>query len=354
MMTSSVAAVTMTAPSGKNCWTNTFNMLVSEVKLAISSSPLLQKQRTYVLCANTVFQVGLVDYGSLTPVGAGGYALIAINPNMHIKCQIPGTCTFKGSAAFLTNLENNNDVYTFVSDQGMSSLPSKYRVDSSNLLVEGLVFRGASDKSMNERGTVRLRGFGLNMQIKDCLWTRTDSSNPPYAGIDMFRSDDYGPTIQGGGKLQASLLLSDCTFRNNVFKYAVILVSDWYWWNDLTSPSHRITIANSVITDNVLKYYDHSESWNPYYSAILSLRASVCNLTNVVVKNNSMKRGRAAVVVVNSPSITAKKVNFGNNTIAVHQGLGCTDVARVKATRTEKGYQNIVFVDKDLGCTEFS
>jgi hypothetical protein len=294
-----------------------------------------------------------VEYGNLTPVGAGGYALIILNPNMHIKCQIPGTCTFKGASAFLTTLESNNDIYTFVSAQGLGKVPNKFLVDSSNLLVEGLVFRGASDKTIDQHATVQLRGYGINMKFKSCLWAQTDAAHPPFAGIDMFRTDNYGEKIQGGGSLQSSLLLYDCTFRNNAFKYAVIHVNDWYWWNNLTLPSHKLTMEKTSITGNTIEYF--GASGQPYYSAVVTLRAAICNFTNVAIKDNTLQRARAAIVIVNSPTIKSKKMKLGNNSIKVHQGLGCTDVARVKATRTElAGNQNIVFKNKDLGCTEYA
>jgi hypothetical protein len=102
-------------------------------------------------------------------------------------------------------------------------LPDGYFVDSSNLIVEGLVFRGASDSGTvkgNVFSNVQLGGPGVNITIKDCLWTKQDTEYPPYGGLTLFRPSRENVT-SGSDNIYLDLALSElyvqeqrlCIFR---------------------------------------------------------------------------------------------------------------------------------------------
>ena len=120
---------------------------------------------------------------------------------MRIMCEKPGTCIFQGGLYQLLNLDSNTMLEMYMSSRGLPpSLPDGYVADSSNLMVEGLVFRGASDTSEYAPmySNVFLTGPGGNMTIKDCLWTEQDATRPPSAGVTLYRTTP-GVNIYGNG-----------------------------------------------------------------------------------------------------------------------------------------------------------
>jgi hypothetical protein len=197
----------------------------------------------------------------MVPVG-GGFPIVVINPNMRIMCEKPATCIFQGGLYQLLNLDTNTMLEMYLASRGLTSLPDGYVADSSNLLVEGLVFRGASDTSEYAPfySNVFLTGPGVNMTIKNCLWTEQDTRHPPSAGITLYRSTPgVNISSNGGSTLYSSLVVQNCTFRNNVFSYAAIEVDDDSISNDTESSQSpplplmvALTMEDSVMEDNVI------------------------------------------------------------------------------------------------------
>lgn len=72
--------------------------------------------------------------------------MIIVNPNFHLKCEDPGTCIFSGGTQALTTLPTSDIglAAAFVGSLGLT-LPEGWLPESSNLLVEGIVFEGGSD-----------------------------------------------------------------------------------------------------------------------------------------------------------------------------------------------------------------
>ena len=89
--------------------------------------------------------------------------------------------------------------------------------------MEGLVIRGMSDNSGADGGqpSVSRTGFGRNMTIKSCL--QANVALPPVSAIGIARPVEYGLSNEERGSLLASLLLDNCTARDDVFSYAVML-----------------------------------------------------------------------------------------------------------------------------------
>jgi hypothetical protein len=318
--------------------------------LAVNSSTLLQAQRTYVLCANTTFNVGLLEEGAIQPVG-GGFPLAIANPNMHIKCQVPGTCILEGNAPVVISLFNATLLAAFLNSQNAPPLPADYRIDTSNLLVEGLVFREILDRRKGGAPIVNLPGFGRNMTIKNCLWKQANASFPPQAAISLVRPAPYGPTIQGGGSLYSSLLLDNCTFRDNVFDTYLMYVQ--VGLENLTLPSLKVTMVNVVVEGNsvLAKFRDNSLTTQAGASTLFDFRDSMVGLTDLVIKNNTMKSTRAAIVLTNS-YFGYSNLRFGRNVIEQNVGRkNCTDVARI--TRFKNASAKGGYSIRDTGCIEF-
>jgi hypothetical protein len=269
---------------------------------------------------------------------------------MHIKCQVPGTCTFTGIAPALTTLPNSTEIAGLLQSNGYPPLPNASRVDSSNLLVEGLVFDRMTGETINRtRSIVDLGGFGLNMKIKDCLWTQANATFPPYAAIELTRGSESGVIRLGGGSLQKSLELNNCTIRDNVFNYAIVTVSDGYIAN-LTAPSQKLTVENSLFEKNTIKSmaFEGGVAYSSAYSGCFSIRSAILNCASVMFNNNTMIAARGAVVLVDT-ELSATRFRFQSNSILTPLGRKCTDVARLKTTVKSS---NVSYVD--VGCREYT
>ena len=304
-------------------------------QLAATESPLLQDNRTYTVCANTTFVVGALDVGSATPVG-GGFPLFAVNPNMELICEVPGTCVFTGYAPLLSNSLNITVTNAFLVSQGLPPLPSDFTPDSSELLVQGMTFRNASDATDNSTAAVvELYGSGTDMTFQDCLWEEASASNPPRSALFYMHLND---TAHG------SLLLDDCTFRSNTFHYAVIRIDDET--KALTATSTGLSMTNVRIHDNNITSKSHETKPTYYvYSGVMVLYNTRGNITDLEVKNNAMVKARGAVVLINS-DIEFDDTTFEGNTRSIGLGLQCSHVAHVSLTTDCDGDESYV----DMGC----
>ena len=318
--------------------------------LAVTSSALLQVQRTYILCANSTFTIGLLTTGSLQPVG-GEFPLTVMNPNMHVLCQAPGTCVFEGNPPAIFSLVNSTLLAAFLKSQNSPPLPAGYRVDASNLLVDGLVFRRMTDENKeSSQSIVSLPGFGHNMTIKNCLWKQANATSPPFSAIALHRIEDYGVSNQGRGSLYSSLLLDNCTIRDNVFGFSVMYAQVDF--KNFTLPSHKVTIVNSEFERNKIlsNYQRDSKIVQVEAAAVFYLRDSTTEFTNVLIKNNTIKRTLAAIVLTNS-YFSYSNLRFQHNVILERFGLNCTDVARITRFRNASSSTGFSFIES--GCIEF-
>jgi hypothetical protein len=116
----------------------------------IFNPTLYDQQRTYIMCPISI-AIGTVDLvaaagGNFAAVG-GDFPLIVINPNLHIKCLVPGTCTFQGGQEQIATLQEDTSlVALFVQAAAPGlSLPVGYALDTSNLLIEGMIFTQSND-----------------------------------------------------------------------------------------------------------------------------------------------------------------------------------------------------------------
>jgi hypothetical protein len=239
----------------------------------------------------------------------------------------------------------------FLTSQNAPPLPANYRIDTSNLLVEGLVFREILDRRKGG-GTpiVNFPGFGRNMTIKNCLWKQANASFPPQAAISLVRPPPYGPTIQGGGSLYSSLLLDNCTFRDNVFDTYLMYVQ--VGLENLTLPSLKVTMTNVVVEGNTVlaEFRDASGTTLAGASTLFDFRDSIVGLTDLVINNNTMKRTRAAIVLTNS-YFGYSNLRFERNVIEQLIGRNCTDVARI--TRFKNASAKGGYSIRETGCIEF-
>ena len=285
------------------------------------------------MCSQT-YMVGTLPPDSTVPVG-GGYPLVIFNPNMHVMCEEPGSCIFEGGNYQLANLGSNTLLDVFLALNGLNPLPDGYFVDSSNLTVEGFIFRGASNKGVllpPGVSNVQLGGPGVNITIKDCLWTEQDTAYPPRAGVSLFNPGDLNITT-GKGTLYLGLAVQNCTFTNNVFTYATIRVGDAS--NSSEPLLMALTIEDTVMEGNVITSVDcrcnasKTPSRNEF-SAVVSVIHVQGSMANCMLKNNSMERARAAIVSVYSNfEVANDSVTFTDNSIVDAIGDGCTDVANV-------------------------
>ena len=257
----------------------------------------INTERTYTMCSQSY---------------RGGLPLTIINPNVHIKCQEPGTCVLEGGANQLVNL-----------DTAVVAASPRDGYDSSNLFVEGMVFRGASDTP------VSLGGPGLNMTLKDCTWTSHDTTNPPRSGVNLFRN--FGENITDDGGIYNSLGIQNGTFDDNVFRYAAIEVGDD---NSPGSPSHQLIVEDTIFTNNIIQNEAcdacDNDTLAEYYSAVMSLEFAIVTMTKVKIQDNIIAQARAAIVVVNSDFVFEESsMTVSGNAIGEALGGECKDVAMV-------------------------
>lgn len=319
--------------------------------LSVTSSALLKVKRTYVLCANTKFIVGVLDPETFQLSG-GGFPLALSNPNVHIMCQVPGTCIFEGYAPTILSLPNTTLLAAFLKLQNSPPLPASYRIDTSNLLIEGLVFRGisVSPGANGSEPIVGFAGFGHAMTIKNCLWTQANASSAPTSALTILRPEKYGLSNQGRGSVYTSLLLDNCTFRDNVFSSAVVV--SFPDIPNLTVPCHKVALRNSVFERNTIlnQFRNASGTFQASGAALIDFRHSITNLTNVMINNNTIAKTRAAIVLINS-YFSYSNLRFRSNVILERRGLNCTDVARVTRFRNKSDVGG--YSVRATGCIEF-
>lgn len=103
--------------------------------------------------------IGVIDpaqaaAGNFAPA-EGDFPLIIINPNLHIKCLVPGTCIFEGGEAQIQTLQEDPTlVALFVQASGLA-LPGDFELDTSNLLIEGMTFTKANANEQAVSGCAR-------------------------------------------------------------------------------------------------------------------------------------------------------------------------------------------------------
>lgn len=210
-------------------------------QVAVYNVALHDIQRTYILCEGTI-TVGDLPAGALSPIG-GDYPIIVFNPNLHIKCEIHGSCILDGGThgeELVINSEDSSLVAAFLASSDLPPPPEDYRVDSSNLLIEGVVFSGAG--AANTDAPIELPGPGLNMVFDSCTWSANDHVNPPQSIIYMQFVDPTG--IVGEGLYQ-SLTIKDSIIQDNTFTYSFVRTS----WSGVQPPAG---IVNEIIFDRTV------------------------------------------------------------------------------------------------------
>jgi hypothetical protein len=117
----------------------------SELSLKESMVKDLTVTREYILCGNTIYNIGFLD--SFGTVLSGGYDMIQLRPNLHLKCGATGSRENKCLVA-------SGDIQ--LDGTSLSGVPSN-NVD--NVVITGLTFLDASQHTVwiNKPGNVLFR-----------------------------------------------------------------------------------------------------------------------------------------------------------------------------------------------------
>lgn len=132
------------APTARECWESLLDIYYSEKR--VEDSSIL---RTYVLCPDTVYDIGS-EYDDYNIALDGDQFLLISRPNMQVLCGENGDsankCTFMGGS-FQVGLMDEFDSGE----------------DISNILVKGVTFQGASIVN------VLANGYG-DVTLEDCIF----------------------------------------------------------------------------------------------------------------------------------------------------------------------------------------
>ena len=213
-------------------------------------------------------------------------------------------------------------------------LPDGYAVETSNLLVEGMLFTGASDEcDVCFYTNIDMNSPGINMEFRNCVWREQDIVNPPMAALSLA----YGGAPQ-------SLKLTDCEIKDNTFQYATL----WSTWSGSPPESGgaQVTVVGTTITNNAItgrNPLNNDSAW--VRAAFIVMLFSDWVLVDTTITGNTLESGYAPINIINS-NITVSGSSVDGNTINVQTGnRGCTEIQNVR--RNEDGSYAL------LGCQSF-
>jgi hypothetical protein len=257
-----------------------------DLQAAVFNRDLYNTQRTYILCVG-IITVGDVPEGALSPVG-GDYPLVVFNANLNIKCEVPGTCILDGGTTgeeLVTNLLDTSLLEAFLSVSGLPPPPEGYVVDSTNLLIEGVVFSGAS--AARADAPIELGGTGLNMVFDHCLWTNHDVDYPPQSAIFLQYVDP--PGLSTPGELYQSVTIKNSIITANTFTYAFVRTS---WSGPQPPPGivNEIIFEDSAIMNNVIEGDIRGDDGFSVRPSLFTLFSTRLVLVNTRIVSNAIGR----------------------------------------------------------------
>ena len=208
----------MDPPPGKTCFgpADLFEIGKTEIFVILNLAPgvTLSDTRRYELCTDTTYPFGLEDpnsapfftYDDNTETRLRPMSLV--NPNIEIHCGPPpgssaNNCIFGGpdSGVAINSPADRQTIVDFVNLLGPTinpafanignSIPPTWRPDTTNLVLQGITFRGseAVDYDCTPTnpsciyGPVRLYAYGQNQRIVDCKFENSGMARPQYGGI---------------------------------------------------------------------------------------------------------------------------------------------------------------------------
>jgi len=318
------------------CWDNPLDYINSEVDVLFDDD-LYNQERIYILCPQT-YIMGTLDRNAALPVAAGGsFPFVVINPNVVLRCEVPGTCILTGGSPQVTNLQDNTIVITYLALLGRQ-LPEGKMVDSSNLLVEGVTFAdGTTDRGYS---SVYLGGPGTNRTFTDCTWINNSCFSAISAG--------------GPGSIEhlefETTLVKDSIIENNSFEHSII--DGFNCWgaipDDIIS---SITFDNTTIRDNYVDKVDPKG-----FPSLFPMLYTRVIFNNSEISGNTAEEASASFVLINSELEFENSV-FTNNTINVDLYETCDDAIRmvmINATEPESCWNtvnpNVIFAT--VSCQE--
>lgn len=332
VMAGSAAAVVMPPPNGVECWSSTLDIISAEV-MVIYNPPLKNTERIYDMCSTTI-PIGIVTFDNPIPVG-GDFPLFLFNPNVHIRCADPGTCSFSGGERQVVTLKDTQLLVLFLSLQGGPALPNGYVVDSSNLIVDGMVFTESSREcGMCEFSQVEMTGPGQNIQFHNCLWKDGNLDNPVYSAIKI--AYDTRVSIMEGKAYNIDVRLKNCEIKDSAYRYALIWTT---WTGEFTEAPEtqgtQLILDGTKITNNtVTSTADDGSTLSR--SSLITLFFADIFVFGSVISGNVLTSGFAPINLFNSRILLLTGSPLSDN-IMIEQTGACADVQIVTVTGSQPG-----------------
>ena len=257
LITTSAAIIDMDPPQGKTCFgpTDLFEIGKTEIFVILNLTPgiTLSDTRRYELCTDTTYPFGLEDPNSAPFFTYDGNTetrlrpMSLVNPNIEIHCGPPpgssaNNCIFGGpnSGVAINSPADRQTIVDFVNLLGPTinpafanignSIPPTWRPDTTNLVLQGITFRGseAVDYDCTPTnpsciyGPVRLYAYGQNQRIVDCKFETSGMARPQYGGIVLSYNQAWHEVDPNR---DMTLPYQELTVEDTVFEVSNVIAS---------------------------------------------------------------------------------------------------------------------------------
>ena len=237
------------ASTAAKCIDNLNDIVLPEIALARSNVAATSKERTYILCPNTVFHIGEAGSGNALNYTGGSLPLVIFNPNLSVLCGADGSvknnCVLSGG---------DHQVLSLGHDLMPMDLRNIYP-DASNFRLSGVTMRNATDLAFF------IASVGTDIRIQDCVFENHSGGH----FVAYMDSPEVPSPVQRRRKaeadevpfLQTTLTISDAepvitiTFDRCVFQHNVALMSIVGAIGLVHTKLTSNTFSNNTVPDNV-------------------------------------------------------------------------------------------------------